>query len=451
MLAVRADRLRRERRADDRARQLVPVIVRSAAVVDVFLQLVVVAVGVAHHAVVDDEFVAVLVDLADLLHRAADRFDVVDLRAVRLRIAAAAFGKRIDGEIEMAVGVIGFSGDRAEAERDFQDVARGRRIAQTIGIQHALVLAVDVDGDDVAGRRGRFGERGFLADAHHQALVVDPGDVDRQIVLVHVEPADEFQVRQMQHGELVFVVAVVGVVHRQRDVFAVRRNARLAERRIFREIDFRHHRHARQRGGFAARRRARTTSRPTTLRSTNRMTYIHCFVPLFAKESALCRSRYCRTIQRMTQEISYPALYLKRGEDARLRAGHLWVFSNEVDVKRSPLTGFEPGELCVIVDSADKPVGVGYANPNSLIAARLVNRGVAHALDRSLIVHKCNVALSLRERLYRGTVLSARVRRSRRLAGTHRRSLRRRARRADHDGRHGALERRYRRSAASKW
>ncbi len=102
----------------------------------------------------------------------------------------------------------------------------------------------------------------------------------------------------------------------------------------------------------------------------------------------------------MTQEISYPALYLKRGEDARLRAGHLWVFSNEVDVKRSPLTGFEPGEICVIVDSADKAVGVGYANPNSLIAARLVNRGVEYALDRSLIVHKCKVALSLRERLY---------------------------------------------------
>ncbi len=104
--------------------------------------------------------------------------------------------------------------------------------------------------------------------------------------------------------------------------------------------------------------------------------------------------------RRMSDEISYPALYLKRGEDARLRAGHVWVFSNEVDVRRSPLTDFEAGELCVIVDSADKPVGIGYVNPNSLIAARLVNRGVAHALDRSLLVHKCNVALSLRERLY---------------------------------------------------
>ncbi len=102
----------------------------------------------------------------------------------------------------------------------------------------------------------------------------------------------------------------------------------------------------------------------------------------------------------MADETAYPALYLKRGEDARLRAGHCWVFSNEVDVKRSPLTGFAPGEACVIADTHAKPIGVGYVNPNSLIAARLVQRGIAHALDRSLIVHKLNVALGLRERLY---------------------------------------------------
>ena len=102
----------------------------------------------------------------------------------------------------------------------------------------------------------------------------------------------------------------------------------------------------------------------------------------------------------MSEEIAYPALYLKRNEDLRLRAGHLWVFSNEVDVKRSPLTDFGPGEPCIVVDAHDKPIGVGYANPNSLIAARLVSRGIAHPLDRSLLVHKVNVALGLREKLY---------------------------------------------------
>ncbi|GAA0722224.1 class I SAM-dependent rRNA methyltransferase [Dokdonella soli] len=102
----------------------------------------------------------------------------------------------------------------------------------------------------------------------------------------------------------------------------------------------------------------------------------------------------------VSDSVEYPALYLKRGEDARLRAGHLWVFSNEVDVTRSPLSGFEPGEICAIVDHRDKPLGIGYVNPNSLIAARLVARGLEHALDRSLIVHRLKVALALRERLY---------------------------------------------------
>ena len=102
----------------------------------------------------------------------------------------------------------------------------------------------------------------------------------------------------------------------------------------------------------------------------------------------------------MSTEIEYPALYLKRGEDARLRAGHLWVFSNEVDVVRSPLAAFEPGEVCAIVDHQNKAIGLGYINPHSLIAARLVTRGLDHPIDRSLIVHRLNVALALRERLY---------------------------------------------------
>lgn len=99
-------------------------------------------------------------------------------------------------------------------------------------------------------------------------------------------------------------------------------------------------------------------------------------------------------------EIEYPALYLRRGEDKRLRAGHLWVFANEVDVKRSPLTGFEPGEICVIAAASGKPIGVGYVNPHSLICARLFNRGIERPLDASLLVHRIKVALGLRQRLY---------------------------------------------------
>lgn len=99
-------------------------------------------------------------------------------------------------------------------------------------------------------------------------------------------------------------------------------------------------------------------------------------------------------------EIEYKALALKKGEDARLRAGHAWVFSNEVDVKKTPLNAFDVGEPAVIVDHADRPIGVGYVNPNALICARVVARGVKHSIDRSLIGHRLNVALALREKLH---------------------------------------------------
>ncbi|MCB1553735.1 MAG: class I SAM-dependent rRNA methyltransferase [Xanthomonadales bacterium] len=92
-------------------------------------------------------------------------------------------------------------------------------------------------------------------------------------------------------------------------------------------------------------------------------------------------------------------LLLRRGEDRRLRAGHLWVFSNEVDVQRTPLDRFSPGEAVLIADHTGRVLGSGYVNPHSLICARLLDRH-AHPLDRSLVTHRLNIALSLRQRIY---------------------------------------------------
>ncbi len=93
-------------------------------------------------------------------------------------------------------------------------------------------------------------------------------------------------------------------------------------------------------------------------------------------------------------------LYLKKSEERRLRAGHLWVYSNEVDTGRSPLTDFQPGQQVTLLASDGRAVGVGYVNPHSLICARLVSRDPDHRLDRSLMTHRINVALALRERLF---------------------------------------------------
>ena len=99
-------------------------------------------------------------------------------------------------------------------------------------------------------------------------------------------------------------------------------------------------------------------------------------------------------------ESPLPELRLKRGEDRRLSAGHLWVFSNEVDTARTPLQSFEPGGLCRIVSDRDKFLGYGYVNPHSLICARILGRDPEYPPGKSLIVHRLQIAHSLRRSLY---------------------------------------------------
>lgn len=98
--------------------------------------------------------------------------------------------------------------------------------------------------------------------------------------------------------------------------------------------------------------------------------------------------------------MDYPALYLKKNEERRLRQGHLWIYSNEVDNQRSPLSAFSPGQQVTVIANDGKPLGMAYVNPHSLICGRLYSRKAGQALDRSLLVHRLNVALSLRERLF---------------------------------------------------
>ena len=94
-----------------------------------------------------------------------------------------------------------------------------------------------------------------------------------------------------------------------------------------------------------------------------------------------------------------PTLRLKRGEDRRLSAGHLWVFSNEIDTERTPLVGFEPGALAELRGHRDVFMGHVYVNPHALICARILSRDIRRPVDESLIEERLRSALALRERL----------------------------------------------------
>ena len=93
-------------------------------------------------------------------------------------------------------------------------------------------------------------------------------------------------------------------------------------------------------------------------------------------------------------------LYLKRREERRVLAGHMWVYSNEIDTARTPLDQIDPGQTVDILSFNERWLGQGYANPHSLICARIVSRDRRHLFDRSLIIHRLQVALSLRQRLF---------------------------------------------------
>jgi 23S rRNA (cytosine1962-C5)-methyltransferase len=95
-----------------------------------------------------------------------------------------------------------------------------------------------------------------------------------------------------------------------------------------------------------------------------------------------------------------PVLVLKRNEDRRLRAGHLWVYSNEVDISKTPLTAFTPGSAIVIQSATGNTLGAGYVNPHSLICARLLSRKPRTQFDVAFFARRLKSALALREALY---------------------------------------------------
>ena len=93
-------------------------------------------------------------------------------------------------------------------------------------------------------------------------------------------------------------------------------------------------------------------------------------------------------------------LALKKNEDRRIRAGHLWVFSNEVDIAKTPLKSFAPGEFVNLQNSRGQNLGTGYVNPASLIAARLVSPRENTPLNASLLQTRLQNALYLRQTLF---------------------------------------------------
>lgn len=83
------------------------------------------------------------------------------------------------------------------------------------------------------------------------------------------------------------------------------------------------------------------------------------------------------------QSSTLPDLWLKPGGDRRLRSGHPWVYSNEIDVARSPLAAFQAGDAVCVRNAEGRPLGAACMEPHALICARLYDRDGSRPLDRA--------------------------------------------------------------------
>ncbi len=96
------------------------------------------------------------------------------------------------------------------------------------------------------------------------------------------------------------------------------------------------------------------------------------------------------------------ALRLKKREERRVKAGHDWVFSNEIDTEATPLKQLESGSTVTIETANGKFLAHGYVNPHSLISARITSRRANKPFNATVLRHRISQALQLRTARYPG-------------------------------------------------
>ncbi len=89
-------------------------------------------------------------------------------------------------------------------------------------------------------------------------------------------------------------------------------------------------------------------------------------------------------------------LLLKKNEERRILAGHLWVFSNEVrEIQGTPLAG----DIVEVLSSGGKSLGIGMYSPHSLICCRLISSSPVE-VDARFFSGRIATSLQLRTSLF---------------------------------------------------
>jgi 23S rRNA (cytosine1962-C5)-methyltransferase len=93
-----------------------------------------------------------------------------------------------------------------------------------------------------------------------------------------------------------------------------------------------------------------------------------------------------------------PSVLLRAGEDRRVRAGHPWVFSNEI-LMDAETKALPPGSLVILRAPGGEALGLATFNPHSLIAARVLSSNPEASIDALFLGRRLAQAAALRDRL----------------------------------------------------
>lgn len=104
----------------------------------------------------------------------------------------------------------------------------------------------------------------------------------------------------------------------------------------------------------------------------------------------------------MPEEPQKPLrIVLNPDRDKRLKAGHNWIFSNEIKevlADREP----KPGDLAIVTNAGGTPLAQAFYNPNSLIGGRVLTRDAKEPVDAGFFRKRLAEALAYRERALPG-------------------------------------------------
>lgn len=95
-----------------------------------------------------------------------------------------------------------------------------------------------------------------------------------------------------------------------------------------------------------------------------------------------------------------PVVRLLSQCDRRIKGGHLWVYSNEIDHAATPVKNWLPGTLALLQSASGQVLGRVYVNPHSLICCRLLTRDGDAEPSSTWFEQRLRQALALREAVY---------------------------------------------------